>query len=191
MDDSFHATKRILGRVCASFVSVIGIPTVLLPLIGLEREWIRVFRAVLEAFGSDEPPFGRIPVGEAGVALVIAVHAGKIEAVGNGQSFGIDLGAADDENLFVGRKERQCLVERMDDLATRDLNFAACNDHIAAVGQRTAERFAGLAAHDDRMSRRQRLETAQVFGNVPQQRIPVADYAVFRNGNDNGNHGAR
>ncbi len=82
-----------------------------------------VFGAAGIAFGVDEPPIGCVPVGETGVALVGVTDARQIESVGNRKRFGINLRAADDENLLVGRKECQCFVERVDDFASVDCEF--------------------------------------------------------------------
>ena len=112
-------------------------------------------------------------------------HAREVEAVGHRQGLGVDLRPADHEHLLVLRKQPHGLLQRMHDRAAGNLDILARDDDIGAVGQRPPERLEGLAAHDDGMARRDGLEMFQVFGNMPQQGILVADNAVLGNGNDN------
>ena len=71
--------------------------------VGLEDEGVGVVRTAGMGLRRDEPPCRLVPLGKARVALVGVLHAGQIEAIGDGERRGVDLRTADDEYLLVGR----------------------------------------------------------------------------------------
>ena len=83
------------------------------------------------------------------------------------------------------------LFERSrDEAAFGTIVLATRDDDVGPVRERASDRLVSLAAHDDGMAGRQRLEPAQVFGDVPDQRVAVADHAVAGYGDDNRDHTA-
>ena len=112
----------------------------------------------------------------------------QVEAAGQRKGLRINLRAADDEDLLFGREQRHRLFERMGHPASRNLHLLPRDDHIGPVGQRPSERLVGLAPHDDGMARRNGLEVFQVFGNMPQQGVLIADHTVFGDGYDDAYH---
>ena len=147
-----------------------------------------ILAAAGERLRLHEAPRLLVPAGKERVALVGAAHAREIEAIGTGQRLGVDLGAADHEELLVGAEERRGFVERMHDAAAGDFDPLARDDHVGAVGQRPAERLVGLAAHDHGVARGEAPETPQVFGNVPEKAVVSADDAIFGHGDDDADH---
>ena len=136
-------------------------------------------------------PLRPVPCGETGVALVVVHHGGQIQPVGQRHGLRIDLPAADDEHLLLDGEACERLLERSGHLDPfGGIVLPARDDDIAPVGERPAERLERLASHHDGMTARELLETFQIFGDMPQQRVTAADNAVLCNGHDHGNHTA-
>lgn len=78
-----------------------------------------------------------VPVGETGIAFVIRVHFGQVEALGARQCLRIDLAAADNEDLFALRKQCEGFFERVDDRASFGQETALPRDNdVRAPRQR-------------------------------------------------------
>lgn len=123
---------------------------------------------------------------EEGVALEGPCNAGDDEAIHQRQGFGIDLGAADDEGRGSAR-QRGGLGQRAGCFHPGVLPLGiAGDDDVAAVGQRPADRFEGLAAHQDGMPRGGAFEVGQVFRQMPGQGVADADAVVEVGGDDDG-----
>ena len=99
----------------------------------------------------------------------------------------IDFAAADDKHLAgIGAGGQRLLGSGVDLGAGGSVVAAARNNDVAPPGQRPfGERFKGFAPHDDRVAERERLESAQVVGNVKQQVAAAPDGPVGADGCDN------
>lgn len=107
--------------------------------VSFEGEGVGVFGAAVLRLAGDEPPLGGVPLREAGVAGIGAVDPREVEFVSQRQCLGVDLRAADDEDLLVGGEQRERLLERVDDAAPLDFDLLPRDDDVRAVGQRPSE----------------------------------------------------
>ena len=105
-------------------------------------------------------------VGEVGIGTLWGVgYLGETETVGKGQGLLVDGGASDDVDVLVGRTVGEGFIERGIDITAGQLTLGARDDDIPTIGQGSlGERVEGLSAHNDGMTRGERLETLQVVG---------------------------
>lgn len=133
----------------------------------------------------DFPERASVVLREPGVALGFDVDFGQIQAVGERDGLGVEVGAADEEDFVGGRTQGDGGGNGGGDhAAVLAVIGVAGDDDVGAPGQRAAERFEGLAAHEDGMVQRQRLEVGEVFRQPPRQAVFDADDAVFGEGGD-------
>lgn len=134
---------------------------------------------------------GLLPLGARrgceGVAFVVAFDFSHLDAVGQRQGLGVDLGTAHDPH--VGgclAAQRQGLLQA-GGMQHAGGGWLGCpvrlaRDHdVGAPGQRPEagrQRVPGLAAHDHGRALGQLLEVRQVLGQVPGHGIVLADDAV-------------
>src|SRR5205814_3221148 len=133
-----------------------------------------------------------VPGRKEGVAVEVGVDLGQYQLVGQRQHFGIDLTAADHEDLGLAAHQRECRRQRVCPLGAVSMPFwVACDDDVATPRQWPADRVPGLAPHDHRVAERRALEKFQVFRDADQQLVVLADGAVARDGGDETQHRTR
>ena len=87
--------------------------------------------------------------------------------------------------VFGSLEDADRLFEAVRHLAAREFRVGLPrDDDVSALGQRSANRIVGLAAHDDRVARRGPLEVLEILWEVPRQPAVPADYTVAGNRHD-------
>ncbi len=96
----------------------------------------------------------------------------------------VDLRAAEDEDLVVTLRQVEGALDAAGDEhpVRRAPARVARDDDVRTAGQCLRQRLERLAAHDDAVSHRERLEALQVGGDAPGHLIVTADHAVRGDG---------
>jgi hypothetical protein len=137
------------------------------------------------------PPQRRIDAGKARVARGREIDLGDVEPSGARDRLRVDFAAARDDDLVdargarlrLGEAQRRVDVARDFDAFGR-IGFIARDDDEFAPRQRPADRLKGLAADDQRLAHRQRLEALEIARKPPRQGVARADDAVARHRSD-------
>ena len=118
------------------------------------------------------------------------MHPGQVDPVRQGQRLGEDLPAADHEGFAFVPPVRQC--SRLLSMNVRSGSLQPDNRGwrvmtiIDPPGERSPDRLERLPPHDDGVPQGERLEPAQVGGEMPRQGVPIADHAVLGDGHHQG-----
>lgn len=134
-------------------------------------------------------PNSRVNRRKEGVTFEICVDFGHHQFRGQRQRLGVNLRAADHKSLAVTR-EPDGVCQRQGRLnAGMRPGWVACHHDVPSVGQGSANRIEGFAAHDDRVATGSALEESQVFREAPWQGVAYADTTMSLGGNDEGECG--
>ncbi|MNM95003.1 hypothetical protein D3C81_1074280 [compost metagenome] len=124
---------------------------------------------------------------EEGVAFHVGIDLGHDQPVGARHRLGIQLRAADQEDLVDAHAQALRVFQRRCHLGAFDAQVRVAADHdIAPARQRAPDRVPGLAAHDHGRAHGGALEMRQVFRQAPRQRVVAADGAVAGLGDNQG-----
>jgi hypothetical protein len=103
----------------------------------------------------------------------------------------VNLGAPGDHDrvrahgVRPSRSKAQRLVKLMgDERAGGGEGLISAHDDDLASGQEAADRLESLAAHDERLAHRRRLESLEVARKPPEKPVVAADHAVARDSGD-------
>lgn len=138
-------------------------------------------------------PLGLVPDGEVGVALEgeVSLDEGDVHAVGFGEGFVVDFGAAGDEafGFAGGFGEGEGFVEGGEPFDAFDDGGVGVSgdDEVSAAGEGAADGGEGFAAHDHGVSHGGGAEAFEVFGEIPGETAGGADEAVRGHGNNDRN----
>lgn len=138
----------------------------------------------------DAAPFALVERGEEDVGVFRGgVNVGEAETIRYGEGFTIDAGSADDEYLFVGASSK-CSGKIGENLYVRPIQIGVAGQHdVTAIGQRAfRERLEGASSHDDGVAGGECLEAAQVFAEMVEEIVVIADGVVFGECADDGKH---
>ncbi|MNI69633.1 hypothetical protein D3C73_1253960 [compost metagenome] len=122
-----------------------------------------------------------------GIGRYFGIHPGQVQITGLVQQLAEDLATADDAQ-FAGALafcNRFRLVQRGHRTHALERHLAAAGQHqVGPPRQHAADRFGGLAPHQDRLAQGQRLEVLEVVRQVPGHGIALADAAIAIQRND-------
>jgi hypothetical protein len=120
------------------------------------------------------------------------VNLGQQQPVRARHGFGVQLRAADDEDLVAAAAQRDRRVETVHDLRAGCGEVAvARHDDAAPPRQRPPDRLPRLAPHHDRVAHRRAFEEREVFRQPPRQAAAGADHAVAGTRDDQREAGSR
>src|SRR5690606_19560372 len=122
---------------------------------------------------------------EVHVAVYFGVYFGGDDFMCYWKRFGKDLGSAYYAHRFGIAAGGQGVSQRRKDLcALRRVVGVATDYQVGSPGQRSPQRFPGLATHDDGLAHGRALEMRQIFGKAPGKIIVAANHAVAGVGDD-------
>ena len=124
--------------------------------------------------------------GEMSVALVGFVDVADEPFVDVGREGAVNLCSADDENFLVAAGDILGAVDDIDALMAPLV--IPSEDDIAAFGQRSANRFEGFSAHQDRVAEGGFFEEREILWQVPRQGSVASDQTVRIHSDDGGEH---
>ena len=144
---------------------------------------VTLVRRVVPAF--DLVPGALVELREPGVAVDFRLHPGQVDTHGSGQELFVQRGSSHDNDLLMAGAGSQCAFRIMEHVtAWRRVIRLPGKDDVLPSGQRPADGFMGLPAHDDGFAHGDRLEMAQITGQAPGQGAVDADHALAVHGND-------
>ena len=120
------------------------------------------------------------------VALVGFVDVADEPFVDVGREGAVNLCSADDENFLVAAGDILGAVDDIDALMAPLV--IPSEDDIAAFGQRSANRFEGFSAHQDRVAEGGFFEEREILWQVPRQGSVASDQTVRIHSDDGGEH---
>jgi len=128
------------------------------------------------------PPLGAAPGVEERIAVLDpGMHQRQMNSGDERDAFPVDLASPDHHQTRIPVRLAARGVEgRYHHAIRRREAFRAGQDDVGSAGQRPADRFVGLSAHQDRVTHGQRLEALQVRRQPPRQLIATADDVIFR-----------
>jgi len=112
------------------------------------------------------------------------MHDRQNQAVGMRQGFAVQLAAPDDHDLRAHCEPDSVLQGMCNFAALGRERTVAGHDDVLPPRQDAPNRLPGLAAHDDGLAHRGRLEMPQFTGQVPWHAPVLADGPVAAHGRD-------
>lgn len=132
----------------------------------------------------DQHPIFRLPCREKSISRDFSLHDREYHAVRQRECLPVQVPAANDHDFFAARPG-QCILQRMCHLATFDAQSGrSADDDILPSGERSADGFPCLAAHDDGLAHGRLFEMLQFPGKMPRHFPRDSDYPVCRHGRD-------
>lgn len=110
------------------------------------------------------------------VALRFEVHAGEEDFGASREELGVELGTADEVDIFSFGRGGD-FFKGAEDLDSGNIRRARENPVVTA-GEGFPDRFVGFAAHEDDMAKSGALEKFQILREMPRDAAAEADRAI-------------
>src|SRR3989344_755926 len=129
------------------------------------------------------PPIALIDLRKTHVPVECSMHACEINLVREVEfeCLFVDLPSTDDKNFFIRFiEELQSFFQRMNQfISLRNLCERLGNDDVAAIWERSTDRFVCFTPHDDRVTLRKLAKTLQLIGQLPEELILTSNDVVL------------
>lgn len=119
-------------------------------------------------------------------AFDLGMDAREVNVGGKGERLGVDLPSSDDADLVrrIALRERNGIVQGMDDVAPENRSDASRDDDVPAIREWFANGLVRLPPHNDVFPLRDFPKMLEIIGQVPWETPILPDDVIFRCGSN-------
>lgn len=127
--------------------------------------------------------------GEKDIGSKSGAYPCKVQCISKLNCLSINISATDDEKIFIGSAGSDRIIPCCKVFSTRQIKVGLAGEYdIAALRQRfDRQRFPSTAAHQDCVAGSEFLEMFQIVGQMAQQSVLEAQFAILADSRDNTN----